>query len=140
MDKNEFMRFFRSDECLETLTPDDRTEIFLSILSGSSDVTVELLRELCASYDVTNIIIKPKKQPTKQQLYNIILSRLTDAQRQQVVDRALELLPEDFELGYSRLNYADIVADLFFNDGAGNYKSFDELTLEEVQTKFKSIL
>ncbi len=46
MDREHFMDFFRNDEKLEQLTPDDRIEIFLNVLLGSSDIDVKLLNEL----------------------------------------------------------------------------------------------
>lgn len=43
MDRQDFMSFFRDTEKLNTLSTDDRIEVFSSILSGSSDITTELL-------------------------------------------------------------------------------------------------
>ena len=37
------------------LTPDDRVEIFRTILLGSSDLTVDLLNEILGDYCVDNI-------------------------------------------------------------------------------------
>ncbi len=51
MDREHFMDFFRNDEKLEQLTPDDRIEIFLNVLLGSSDIDVKLLNELLNNYD-----------------------------------------------------------------------------------------
>jgi hypothetical protein len=59
MTRNDFMDFFRDDEKLNTLSNDDRIEIFRTILSGSSDITVELLRELVDDYNVCDININP---------------------------------------------------------------------------------
>ena len=50
--RDDFMRFFRDDEALATLTTDDRIEIFLQILPGASDITPELLEELMRDYFV----------------------------------------------------------------------------------------
>ena len=36
------MQFFRDDETLSLLTPDDRLEIFSSILLDSNDIRLEL--------------------------------------------------------------------------------------------------
>jgi hypothetical protein len=58
MTRNDFMDFFRDDEKLNTLSNDDRIEVFRTILAGSSDITVELLRELVDDYDV-DININP---------------------------------------------------------------------------------
>lgn len=50
--RQEFMDFFRDDEMLNSLTADDRVEIFLQVLTGSSDITKELLDELVSEYSV----------------------------------------------------------------------------------------
>lgn len=52
-----FMNFFRDDEKLNTLTADDRVEIFLQILTGGSDITEKLLNELIKDYQVSNLEI-----------------------------------------------------------------------------------
>ena len=49
------MKFFRDTEKLNELTPDDRVEIFRTILLGSSDLTVNLLNEILDDYSVENI-------------------------------------------------------------------------------------
>ena len=49
------MNFFRDTEKLNELTPDDRVEIFRTILLGSSDLTVNLLNEILDDYSVENI-------------------------------------------------------------------------------------
>ncbi len=51
---------FAVDEKLEQLTPDDRIEIFLNVLLGSSDIDVKLLNELLNNYDISNIVISEK--------------------------------------------------------------------------------
>lgn len=51
------MNFFRDDEKLNQLLPDDRIEIFKTILLGSSDLTKELLDEILSDYSVTNLEI-----------------------------------------------------------------------------------
>lgn len=51
------MAFFRDEDCLTQLSPDDRVEIFQSILLGSSDITKDLLEDLCNEYDVDNLEI-----------------------------------------------------------------------------------
>ncbi|HFF4764145.1 TPA: hypothetical protein ACGC4C_003840, partial [Acinetobacter baumannii] len=61
MDREHFMDFFRNDEKLEQLTPDDRIEIFLNVLLGSSDIDVKLLNELLNNYDIRNIVISEKQ-------------------------------------------------------------------------------
>lgn len=55
MNRDDFMNFFRDDEKLETLTNDDRVEVFLEILPGSSDITQELLEELMRDYCVEGV-------------------------------------------------------------------------------------
>ncbi|WP_407324570.1 hypothetical protein [Acinetobacter pittii] len=60
MDRENFMDFFRNDEKLEQLSPNDRLEIFLNILLGSSDIDVKLLNELLTNYDISNIVISEK--------------------------------------------------------------------------------
>lgn len=52
MTRDEFMEFFRDTEKLNTLSVEDRLEIFESILPGSSDITPELLNRLLDNYDV----------------------------------------------------------------------------------------
>lgn len=49
------MQFFRDDEKLNELTPDDRIEIFRTILIGSSDFTKELLEDVMSDYSVSNL-------------------------------------------------------------------------------------
>jgi hypothetical protein len=54
------MDFFRDDSKLAALTPDDRVEIFIDILLGSSDITKELLDRLLWNYGVDNLEIVEK--------------------------------------------------------------------------------
>ena len=56
--RDDFMAFFRNDEQLNTLSTDDRIEIFGTILSGESDFTKDLLDEILADYSVGNLEIK----------------------------------------------------------------------------------
>ncbi len=51
----EFMQFFRDTEKLNELTPDDRVEIFQTILLGSSDITKDLLNGILVDYCVDNL-------------------------------------------------------------------------------------
>lgn len=53
----DFMNFFRDDEKLNELTADDRVEIFRTILLGSSDLTIELLKNILNDYSVCNLEI-----------------------------------------------------------------------------------
>ena len=55
INRYEFMQFFRDDEKLNELTPDDRIEIFRTILLGSCDITKELLEEIISDYSVSNL-------------------------------------------------------------------------------------
>ena len=54
-DRHDFMDFFRDTDKLNTLSPDDRIEVFQTILLGSSDITKELLEGLLQDYDVDNL-------------------------------------------------------------------------------------
>ena len=51
------MKFFRDTEKLNELTPDDRVEIFRTILLGSSDFSKDLLNEVLGDYSVDNLEI-----------------------------------------------------------------------------------
>ena len=53
--RDEFMAFFRDNESLNTLSPDDRIEIFSTILLGSSDFKKPLLDEIFSDYCVENL-------------------------------------------------------------------------------------
>ena len=59
VDRDKFMYFYRSDQ-LETLSVDDRIEVFLGILTGSSDITKELLDTLLSDYgeDTLSVVHK----------------------------------------------------------------------------------
>ncbi len=50
MTRDDFMSFFRDDDKLNTLSPDDRVEVFRSVLTGSSDLTQELLQSVVNDY------------------------------------------------------------------------------------------
>ena len=52
-----FMSQFRDDEFLNSLSSDDRQELFLHALVGSSDITVKLLKKLLSDYCVDNIVV-----------------------------------------------------------------------------------
>ena len=56
MNRNDFMSFFRDTELLNTLSNDDRVEIFRYILSGNSDLTKELLESILSDY--SNVALK----------------------------------------------------------------------------------
>lgn len=55
--REDFMKFFRDTEKLNELTPDDRVEIFRTILLGSSDLTKDLLNEILGDYCIDNLEI-----------------------------------------------------------------------------------
>lgn len=53
--KEDFMKFFRNTEKLNELTPDDRVEVFRTILLGSTDFSKDLLNEVLGDYSVDNL-------------------------------------------------------------------------------------
>ncbi|XDD42496.1 hypothetical protein AB3N58_14540 [Leptospira sp. WS60.C2] len=53
--REDFMLFFRDDERLNSLTNDDRIEVFQTILAGSSDITKELLDGILKDYSVPTL-------------------------------------------------------------------------------------
>ncbi|MDH4471002.1 MAG: hypothetical protein QE487_00255 [Fluviicola sp.] len=53
--RDDFMRFFRDNDKLNTLSVEDRIEIFSSILAGSADFTKELLEAILTDYCVSNL-------------------------------------------------------------------------------------
>lgn len=55
MNRDAFMKFFRDDDCLSTLSTDDRLEIFLEVLPGASDISAELLEKLMRDYCVEDV-------------------------------------------------------------------------------------
>jgi len=63
--RDEFMEFFRDTIKLNQLTPDDRVEIFRTILLGSSDLTMNLLNEILSDYSVDNLEITELKNGKK---------------------------------------------------------------------------
>ncbi len=52
MTRDDFMSFFRDDECLNTLSAADSIEVFSQILIGSSDFTAKLLNDVLSEYCV----------------------------------------------------------------------------------------
>ncbi len=60
--RDDFMAYFRDDDKLNTLSVDDRIEVFSTILLGSSDFKKELLDSILCDYNVTDIeVIELKK-------------------------------------------------------------------------------
>jgi hypothetical protein len=55
MTRQDFMNFFRDDEKLNLLSPDDRIEIFSQILLGSSDFTKERFDHILRDYNVSHL-------------------------------------------------------------------------------------
>jgi len=57
MNRTDFMNFFRDDELLNSLSADDRLEIFYSVLVGSSDFTKEHFDKLFSDYCISHLTI-----------------------------------------------------------------------------------
>ena len=57
MTRDEFMAFFRDDECLNELSVDDRIEVFSTILLGSSDFKKSLFNEIFSDYSESHLDI-----------------------------------------------------------------------------------
>lgn len=55
--REDFMAFFRDDECLNKLSPDDRIEVFSTILLGSSDFTKKLFDDIFSDYGIDHLEI-----------------------------------------------------------------------------------
>lgn len=49
------MAFFRDEDSLNTLSPEDRIEIFRTVLLGSSDFTKKLFDEIFVDYEVRGV-------------------------------------------------------------------------------------
>jgi hypothetical protein len=58
--RDDFMKFFRDDEQLKTLSTDDRIAIFETVLVGSSDFSKELLDGILSDYIVGEIEVIEK--------------------------------------------------------------------------------
>lgn len=50
--KEQFFEYYRSEQYSHELTREEKKEVFLMSLEGSSDITVDLLFALCNEYDV----------------------------------------------------------------------------------------
>lgn len=57
MNREQFMKFFRSDDFQDHMSADDCNEIFLGVLKGSGDLTGELLTKLAEDYSVKISVI-----------------------------------------------------------------------------------
>lgn len=55
MTRDDFMDFFRDEEKLNTLSVDDRIEVFSFILLGSSDFKKSLFDEIFSDYCVSHL-------------------------------------------------------------------------------------
>lgn len=53
--RDDFMKFFRDTEKLNLLSPDDRIEVFSTILLGSSDFKKRLFDDIFSDYCVANL-------------------------------------------------------------------------------------
>ena len=53
--REDFMAFFRDEESVNTLSPDDRVEVFSTILLGSSDFKKKLFDDLFSDYCVSHL-------------------------------------------------------------------------------------
>jgi hypothetical protein len=53
--REDFLAFFRDDDCLNTLSPADRIEVFSTILLGSSDFKKELFDRIFSDYCVSHL-------------------------------------------------------------------------------------
>jgi hypothetical protein len=50
--KEQLFKYYRSDKYSNELTREEKIEVFLMSLEGSSDITIDLLFALCNEYDV----------------------------------------------------------------------------------------
>ena len=55
MTRNDFMNFFRDTDLLNTLSVDDRIEVFSSILLGNSDFRKQLFDDIFTDYCVSHL-------------------------------------------------------------------------------------
>lgn len=53
--RDDFMKFFRNNDKLNTLSVDDRIEVFSTILLGSSDFKKKLFDDVFSDYGITNL-------------------------------------------------------------------------------------
>jgi hypothetical protein len=53
--RDDFMAFFRDDESLNTLSLDDRIEVFSTIMLGACDFKKKLLDEIFSDYCVSHL-------------------------------------------------------------------------------------
>lgn len=65
INRSSFMEFFRDDERLNELTPDDRIEIFRTVLLSHADFTKELLEEVLSDYSVSQLKVVELENTSK---------------------------------------------------------------------------
>jgi hypothetical protein len=53
--RDDFMEFFRDNDKLNTISVDDRIEVFSTILLGNSDFKKKLFDDIFSDYGVTNL-------------------------------------------------------------------------------------
>ena len=87
------------------LTPDDRIHIFKTILAGSSDVTLDLFKDVCSEYDVDF------NQLNKNNDYDFY--RFTSLVKDLIIHKNNMSIPYDIEheiisAAYARFQYQDI--------------------------------
>ena len=63
--REDFMNFFRDSDQLNELTPDDRVEVFSTILLCGSDLTKALLNEILNDYSVSDLEVIEVDQAKK---------------------------------------------------------------------------
>ena len=90
------------------LTPDDRIHIFKTILAGSSDVTLDLFKDVCSEYDVDF------NQLNKNNDYDFY--RFTSLVKDLIIHKNNMSIPYDIEheiisAAYARFQYQDIHQD-----------------------------
>jgi hypothetical protein len=59
--RDDFMEFFRDTEKLNTLSVDDRIEIFSTVLLGNSDFKKKLFDEIFSDYSVSHLEVIESK-------------------------------------------------------------------------------
>lgn len=101
--RDDFMAFFRDEAKLNTLTNEDRIEIFSSVLAGSSELTVSLLDEVLRDYDVQNIIVIEAESIDAQPIPSSAMSALEKVHKfcQDGFDNEQRLYEEDPDAEHS---------------------------------------
>lgn len=101
--RDDFMAFFRDEAKLNTLTNEDRIEIFSSVLAGSNDLTVTLLDEVLRDYDVQNIIVIEAESIDAQPIPSSAMSALEKVRKfcSDGFDEEQRLFAEDQDIEHS---------------------------------------